>query len=164
MHTISTNEAVISPCNNYRYFLSRLISLDQKVLTFIMLNPSTADAVDDDPTIRRCIGFCDSLGYGTLQVVNLFAYRSTDPSELLTAEDPVGIENLEFVKNTVQKSDMIICAWGTKGSIKNQNKVIINHLKNFDLYALKITKGGHPSHPLYLKSDLKPMLFNKQTH
>lgn len=164
MEHISTKDAIISSCGKYRYFLSRVVGNSEKILTFIMLNPSTANAIDDDPTIRRCLSFCTSLGYGILHVVNLFAYRSTNPSELLIVENPVGKENLDFIKNVVQNSDMTICAWGTKGSIKNQDKFIINFLKNFDLYALKITKNGHPSHPLYLKSDLKPILFNKKAN
>lgn len=167
MEHVETKEAIISPCGNYRYFLSRKIGESKKTLTFIMLNPSRDDAIDDaiddDPTIKRCVGFCQSLGYGTLHVVNLFAFRSPDPSELLNAEDPIGEENLKFVKNTVQNSDMTICAWGTNGSIKNQDKVILNLLGDFDLYALKITKYNFPSHPLYLSADLKPVLFQKKS-
>lgn len=160
MTTVLTKEAVISPCEKYRYFLSRNVGGSTKSLVFIMLNPSTADAVDDDPTIRRCIGFCKSLGYGKLSVVNLFAFRATDPSELLAAHDPVGNENAKFIKDTVEKADLTICAWGTKGSINNQDKVVLELLKHSRLHALKISKRGYPCHPLYLKSDLKPFVFN----
>ncbi|HNQ92807.1 MAG TPA: DUF1643 domain-containing protein [Alphaproteobacteria bacterium] len=163
MGTILTKEAIISPCKKYRYFLNREIKSEGKTLTFIMLNPSTADASDDDPTIRRCIGFCNSLGYSKLNVVNLFAFRSTNPKELLKVNDPVGPENLSYIEKTIHSSDMVICAWGAKySSIKNQDKHILSLLKHYDLYALKVTKNGCPHHPLRLSSDLRPILFRKK--
>ncbi len=160
MVDVFIKDAVISPRGRYRYLLTRYISNSPKQLVFIMLNPSTADAVDDDPTIRRCIGFCKSFGYGKVSVVNLFAFRATDPSELLTAHDPIGAENAKYIKDTVEKADLTICAWGTKGSINNQDKVVLELLKHSRLHALKISKRGYPCHPLYLKSDLKPFVFN----
>lgn len=159
MGNIPIDDAVISACGEYRYFLRRRVGKSSKTLAFIMLNPSTADASTDDPTIRRCRGFCSTLGYGELRVVNLFALRATDPSELRRAKNPVGIENLEYIKKTVQNSDMTICAWGVKGSFMNQDRKIFELLKDNKLYTLKVTKNGHPCHPLYLKSDLKPVLF-----
>jgi len=129
-----------------------------------MLNPSIANALEDDPTIKRCKDFCNRLEYGTLNVVNLFARISPDPWVLNNQEDNVGPENLEHILKTAHSSDMIICAWGTKGTIRNQSENIINLLKDFDLYALKITKHGHPSHPLYLRADSKPVLFREKTH
>lgn len=158
------NNVIISPCTKYRYFLSSHISEQKKTLTFVMLNPSIANALEDDPTIKRCKGFCKSLGYGTLNVVNLFAHISPDPWELYKTDDPVGPENTEHLLKAAESSQMIICAWGTKGTINKQNENILNLLKGFDLHALKITKHKHPSHPLYLKAESTPILFREKAH
>ena len=133
MVDVFIKDAVISPRGRYRYLLTRYISNSPKQLVF---------------------------GYGKVSVVNLFAFRATDPSELLTAHDPIGAENAKYIKDTVEKADLTICAWGTKGSINNQDKVVLELLKHSRLHALKISKRGYPCHPLYLKSDLKPFVFN----
>ena len=85
--------AVLSPCGAYRYLLTRRFGPGKKLATFVMLNPSTADAERDDATIRKCVGFARSWGCAGLQVVNLFAFRATDPTDLRMADDPVGPEN-----------------------------------------------------------------------
>src|SRR5581483_9586135 len=95
----------------YRYSLARFFG-DGGVVNFIMLNPSTADAETDDPTIRRCLGFAKAWGYGTLVVTNLFAYRATDPAELAKAGDPVGPDNDTRLWSEAQLSDLVVCAWG----------------------------------------------------
>lgn len=151
--------AVISKCKNYRYLLNRKTShKNGKKLVFVMLNPSTADASKDDPTIRKCIGFGERLGYEDVEVVNLFAFRSTKPENLLTCDDPVGPSNDEFIGHAINTSDMVICAWGTKGSILDRDKEFLSHALN--LHALEITKDGHPKHPLYISYDKKPVPFN----
>lgn len=89
--------AIISECGKYRYSLSRIWDENKANVLFIMLNPSTADGDVDDPTIRRCIGFAKSWGYGGIYVGNLFAYRATDPKELLKVENPIGFENIHHL-------------------------------------------------------------------
>src|SRR5690348_16099160 len=106
-------DAVISDCGRYRYSLSRW-GWDERSgrCVFIMLNPSTADASVDDPTIRRCINFAQGWGYGMLEVVNLFAWRATFPKELALAPDPVGPHNGEYLTRAITIGDITVCAWG----------------------------------------------------
>lgn len=152
--------AVISPCGKYRYHLSRpLDGYGSKIVTFIMLNPSTADAETDDATIRKLKGFCQRLGYGYLNVVNLFAFRATDPKDLKKASDPMGPENMAYISMVTQQSDDVICAWGTHGIYGRQNEKVLEIMKDIDLHALEITKDGHPKHPLYISYDKQPILF-----
>lgn len=157
--------AVISDCGKYRHHLIRQISEDNpKFLLFIMLNPSTADAEIDDPTIRKCKGFCERLGYGKLVVVNLFDWRATDPNELKKVWEPVSKHNMNIIRASAIMADKVICAWGTKGNFMGQDKAVLKLLEdnNITPYALDITKDGHPKHPLYISYDKKPVLFTKK--
>ena len=156
--------ATFSKCEKYRYDLYRDDLRSEKhegLCLFIMLNPSTADETNDDPTIRRCISYAKKWGYEELIVVNLFSYRATDPKDLIKSESPVGEHNLKHILNAANKSNMIICAWGTKGNHLGQDKKVIKALKEKGnkLYCLRKTKDGHPSHPLYLPQNLKPTEF-----
>ena len=122
------------------------------MIMFIMLNPSTADAENDDPTIRRVINFTKSWGYGGVYVVNLYAYRSTDPKRLQQIQDPIGKENIVHIQSLMGRVEKVIYAWG-------------NHEKEpawlCDIvptpYCIDISKKGIPKHPLYLKKDLQPI-------
>lgn len=105
-------DAVISLCRQYRYWLSRQWDTSLPMVCFIMLNPSTADDNEDDPTIRKCTGFARRMGYGAIQVVNLFALRSTDPTKLRTAMDPIGPDTDEWICQTAGACRRVICAWG----------------------------------------------------
>lgn len=152
--------AVISECGKYRYVLKRNISQAlrwNKPCLFIMLNPSTADAELDDPTIRRCIGFAKSWGCTELTVVNLFAYRATDPKELESVEDPKGPENLPYIVNELMnhKLGIVVAAWGSNKFAKIQAEYIERELGPFK--SLGRNKDGSPKHPLYLpkNSELK---------
>lgn len=123
---------------------------------FVMLNPSTADGNEDDPTIRRCVGFAKRLGYDRLDVVNLFAWRATDPREVLSMTgdgDPIGPRNQEVIGFAAEDAGVIICAWGVHGSHIGQNETVLGWLEGRKVHALGLTKDGHPRHPLYLKSD-----------
>jgi len=167
-----SDSAVISDCGKYRYELTRKLSDKSKQCLFIMLNPSTADASENDPTIRRCINFAKNWDCGELIVVNLFAYRATDPKELrdrFTA-DPVGPDNHHYVTraiNRVMSADElfgeepgpVVCAWGANGAYMNQNQTTLGWIEgeNVTPMCLKRTKDGHPSHPLYLKNGLRPI-------
>lgn len=156
--------ASISTCKKYRRSLYRSWGVGKKVC-FIMLNPSTADGMEDDPTIRRCINFAKLWGYDGIVVKNLFAYRATSPNDMKIASDPIGPENMNDLQNITRSVDigMVVCAWGTHGGYMGQDKVVIKMLSDFGvkLNAIKITKSGHPSHPLYLKNDLIPFSFPK---
>ncbi len=149
------NDAVFSKDGLYRYWLSRPIAPMGKKVTFIGLNPSTADAIHNDPTISRCINFAKQWGASTLIVVNLFAYRSTDPRALKVAPDPVGPENDTWLRNAVTQSDLVVAAWGNGGNL-NGRAELVKRMFPTQLHALRLTKQGMPSHPLYLPSGLRP--------
>lgn len=150
--------AIISDCGKYRYALTRKWG-EGFCLAFIGLNPSTADANLDDPTIRRCIGFAKSLGYMGLYMVNLFAYRATDPKQMKSANDPIGPENDKYLLRYASNAGSVIAAWGAHGGFKGQDKAVINLLKNMPIDSLGVTKGGFPKHPLYLPKTTKPQYF-----
>ena len=138
----------------YRYTLWRGWSTDYPQVTFIMLNPSTADAQRNDPTIRRCIEFAQRWGFGSLEAVNLFAYRATYPVALFNAKNPVGAENDQFLMRAVARSACVVAAWGTKGTLLDRDKHVLQLLASWpNVHCLGVTKGGHPRHPLYVKSD-----------
>ncbi|MEC9374624.1 MAG: DUF1643 domain-containing protein, partial [Planctomycetota bacterium] len=112
--------ALFDPTGRYRYRLTRRFPdapADGPAACFVMLNPSTADAERDDPTIRRCIGFARGWGCATLDVVNLFAFRATRPADLRAAEDPVGPCNQRHVRAAIRRADMVIFAWGDHGAL-----------------------------------------------
>lgn len=137
------------------------------VCVFIMLNPSTADGEQDDPTIRRCVAFAKAWGFDAMEVVNLFAYRATDPRELLRLncnDDPWGPENREAVMSAVRRAGKVVCAWGAHGGHLEQDEEVFGWIEDeisladreIPICALKLTKDRYPSHPLYLKADVQP--------
>ena len=139
----------------------------EKTLCFVMLNPSTADATKDDPTIKRCRGYAVRWGYQHLYVVNLFAYRATDTKELYDRVYPgtliVGPENDDYILRVAKESDRIIAAWGAVRQAFEWRAAYVREMlrKNCPgkVYALGLTKAGHPRHPLYVKKDAEPFLF-----
>ena len=145
--------ATFSDCRKYRYALSRTWNGKKKTILFIGLNPSTADEKIDDPTIRRCINYAQNWGYGSLLMVNLFAYRATMPSELKNVKNPIGNDNDLHIIELSKKADIAVAAWGNEGNLLNRDKEVKKILPN--LMCLKINKSGQPSHPLYQKKDLK---------
>lgn len=139
-----------------------------RTVAFVGLNPSTADETQDDPTVRRCIGFARSWGFERMVMLNLFALRSTDPRALRKHPDPVGPLNDEWLIEETRKADMVVCAWGTNGAFIPQGKHAamlrcdFMHLRLASLVpeklrVLGLTKGGHPKHPLYLRADTEPV-------
>lgn len=148
--------AVFSDDMRYRYRLDRDFLGDAPRAVFVMLNPSTADAELDDPTIRRCIGFAKSWGCAGLTVVNLFAYRATDPRELKRVSYPVGLDNERHVKEACEGRP-VVCAWGAHGSLFRQDARVLRWLRECGArpHVLKLTAGGMPSHPLYLPATLE---------
>ena len=144
--------AFLSPCGLYRYSLMRTLFTGRGRVLFIMLNPSTADAEVDDPTIRRCIGFAREWGFQELEVANLFALRATDPKELRKASDPVGPENDRHLMMMSSCADAVIAAWGAHGAYRNRSRQVLGLLEG-TVECLGLTKQGHPKHPLYIRAD-----------
>jgi hypothetical protein len=122
---------------------------------FVCLNPSTADATVDDPTLRRCIGFAKSWGYGGVLTGNLFGFRATDPSALRVVSDPVGPRNNKWLTRLAHRSDLVIAGWGNDGSLYGRSSVVRQMFP--DLHYLKMNQAGEPAHPLYLPSKLTPV-------
>ncbi|MEK2647462.1 DUF1643 domain-containing protein [Bdellovibrio sp. BCCA] len=148
--------AILSECGKYRYVLTRSLNSVlrwHKPMLFIMLNPSTADASVDDPTIRRCIAFAKRAGATQLTVVNLFALRSPDPESLAKSSDPIGPENDRHIAEQIGKHKglPIIAAWGAHKFAKDRATQIVGMYN--DLFCLGKTKNGEPRHPLYVKGD-----------
>jgi hypothetical protein len=153
--TIQHASAIISPCGRYRYSLTRG-NCDQKPVLFVMLNPSTADALEDDPTIRRCVGFAKSWSYDSIQVVNLFAWRATDPNNLpWKSVEAVGPENDDHINQHAKSAGLIVCAWGNHVSTSSRASHVIRLLKSsgVPVKCLGRNKSGTPKHPLYLASN-----------
>jgi len=148
--------AKFSECMKYRYSLTRIWNDDTfsaPLLVFVGLNPSTADAEKDDPTIRRCIGFAKDWGYRGIVMLNIFAYRATNPREIKDVPDKIGKYNDVFLNNFAGDNnyDVIFC-WGAFPEYKwrmNQVENIFTHGK-----PIALSKDGFPRHPLYLKKDL----------
>lgn len=151
-----SSTAVFSPCRRYRYSLFRQWSMAHGgFAAFIGLNPSTADETNDDPTIRRCVGFAKAWGFDALVMLNLFAFRATDPDEMRRADDPVGPENDEWIAKSVNGAGIIVAAWGTHGAFRPARVKAVRALVP-TLYHLGLSKDGHPKHPLYLKASTVP--------
>lgn len=187
--------AQISPCGKYRYRLWREWRLGNSTqwdmwteddgspaldgsghqigeplsCVFVMLNPSTADGEQDDPTIRRCVAYAKAWGYDRMEVVNLFAWRATDPKELLAVDaddDPVGFENDKAIQKAIFGAGIVVCAWGVTGCHLGQDETALGWIadavevmsdeREIPVTALKLTKEGFPAHPLYLASHLRP--------
>ena len=165
--------AVFSPCREYRYSLRRDIGGPGGPLLFIMLNPSTADETEDDPTIRRCIGFATAWGACELFIANLFALRATDPDEMKAHSAPIepdidGILNdfaIGYLARHVQRGDgAIVCAWGNDGAHRHRGSEVRRWLRSVlpsdaRLLCLGVNGTGEPKHPLYLKKDLTPVVW-----
>jgi hypothetical protein len=152
--------AVISECGKYRYHLWRRWDMDLPTMVWVMLNPSTADATEDDPTIRRCIGFAKREGCGGISVLNVFAYRATDPVELTKVADPVGPKNEAYLcyARNVSLMTILVCGWGKQrpGKVLREayrNAGVILTCRNAHCFGKN--QDGSPKHPLYLPSNAK---------
>jgi hypothetical protein len=161
--------AVISRNSKYRYHLRRTFDGNRgPIATFIMLNPSMADHLVDDPTIRKCMGFCATWGCAELSVVNLFAFRASNPAELREADDPVGPENRIHVRRAVANAvaqpspGPVVCAWGLHGGFMAEDKIVLHWIAALcQPLCLGLTRQGHPRHPLYLPYTTKLMRFEQ---
>lgn len=153
--------AVLSPCGTYRYELTRRWS-NRPLVGWVMLNPSTADADVDDPTVRRCIGFAKAWGYGGLVIRNLFALRATDPCELDRHADPVGPDNDTHLSRC-KYDDKTVIAWGARGGDRGHEVLELLEKQGARPHQLAVTDGGQPRHPLYLKAGLVPTAVSRRT-
>lgn len=141
----------------YRYLLWRSWRPAEPHALFVMLNPSTADATEDDPTIRRCVAFARDWGHGGLVVANLFSLRATDPRELRGHIDPIGPRTDETLRRAAKTAGVVVAAWGCGGHLLHRNLAVARLLRGIaPLHHLRLTKHGDPSHPLYLPKSLTP--------
>jgi hypothetical protein len=149
-------EAYISIDEKYRYILSRTWDDSLPFVTFICLNPSTADAKQDDPTSLKCIKYAKRWGMGGMFIVNLFAFRDTHQRQLWEVENPVGEENNDFLKKSVGKSSLVVAAWGNCRTSQSRQRAI-DVCKMFpNLHCLRVNITGDPHHPLYLSDHIQP--------
>ena len=152
---VVTGKAGFSRCRRYRYWLRRRWDPLLPPCAFIGLNPSIADAHTDDPTLRRCINFARDWGYGSLLMVNLFAWRATDPRELKKVADPVGARANFWLRRALSEADLVVAAWGNGGRLTYRAHAVASWLE--DLQCLGVTAQGMPRHPLYCARSAMPM-------
>lgn len=159
--------AVYSDCRRYRYRLTRRwdTHFDRvSLVAFIGLNPSTATEVDNDPTVARCIQYAKDWGFGAMTMLNAFAFRATDPRNMKCVDDPVGPDNDMHLIDVAAAADRVVACWGTHATHLNREdhllKMFYKHAVR--LSCLKLTKEGHPNHPLYLRKDLHPIPFRPE--
>lgn len=164
----SASGAVISLCGAYRYSLWRKWG-PGRLMTFIMLNPSTADALKPDPTLTRCMQYAKTSGYDGVAIVNLCAFRSASPEDLFLCKDPMGPDNLMHLQRAIRYArtgnvpSHIVCAWGA--TVRRMPYLFGDSIDMLECHRgpyhmLKMTDSGHPSHPLYLKKELRPVNFD----
>jgi Uncharacterized protein conserved in bacteria len=144
--------AVYSPCEAYRYTLTRTWDPAGRKVLFVMLNPSTATEVQNDPTVERCERRARALGFGSFRVCNIFAYRATDPKVMRAQADPVGPLNDQAIADSALWADAVVCAWGTHGAHLSRGAQVEALLRatGKPLSHLGLSKDGHPKHPLYI--------------
>ncbi|MBV1865222.1 MAG: DUF1643 domain-containing protein [Rhodobacteraceae bacterium] len=150
--------AVYSECENYRYELTRVWDVAGRKAVFVMLNPSTATEIQNDPTVERCERRARALGFGGFRVCNIFAYRATDPRDMRAQDDPVGGANDAAILQACAWADQIVCAWGTHGEHLKRGPQVEKMLRAQPkpLFHLGLSKMGHPKHPLYIAYAVQP--------
>ncbi|WP_299297674.1 DUF1643 domain-containing protein [uncultured Tateyamaria sp.] len=154
--------AVYSDCERYRYSLTRIWDPAGQRVNFVMLNPSTATEVQNDPTVERCERRARTLGFGSFAVTNIFAWRDTDPRAMRAATDPVGPDNDAAIAECAGWADQVIAAWGTHGAHLGRGETVATLLRGMDrpIYHLGLSKAGHPKHPLYLPYSQQPQTWS----
>lgn len=152
--------AEYSPCTLWRYSLTRVWAPDGGRVLFVMLNPSTATEVQNDPTVERCERRARALGFGGFRVCNIFAFRATDPRVMRAAPDPVGPLNDAAILAGADwvGAGPVVCAWGTHGAHMDRGPAVERLLRATDrsLFHLGLTRAGHPKHPLYIGYGRQP--------
>ncbi len=162
---IQQSVAHFSDCEQYRYWLRRDWDANLPAIGFLMLNPSTADEVANDPTIERCQRRAIAMGYGSMIIVNLFPFRLTDSTLLHTVGDLLGDskEADDCIVRAVQASDMTVCGWGKHALAAPRARHVLSLLKTAGLQhkvkCLQLNKDGSPQHPLYIAYAQPPQPF-----
>ena len=154
----SDSGAVFSECRRWRYLLWRRWDPARPVANFLMLNPSTADERQLDPSCTRARVYAERWGYGSLIVTNLFGWRATDPEEMKAVRDPVGRDNDRAILRAARESAIVVCAWGNHGTHMGRSQTIRELLRKAKIAprVLRMNAGGEPAHPLYLPARLRP--------
>jgi len=150
--------AELSYCRNYRYALWRTWDDEKGKAMFIGLNPSTANEIEDDRTIKRCISYAKQWGYGGIIMGNLFAYRTPSPAKMMMSNDPVGPENDTWLKRLSEEADIVVAMWGNSGSFLNRSNEVVKMFPS--LMCLRITNAGQPHHTRGLPDGIKPIPYN----
>ena len=152
---VVTRRAVFSDCGTYRYALWREWAQNPvRRCLFVMLNPSTADSEQDDPTIRRCVAFAKAWGADALDVANLYAFRATKPKDMKAASDPVGPDNDAWIERRVRRAGQVVLAWGQNAEPQRAANVVRSiRALNVPMYCLGTTDAGEPRHPLFIPAD-----------
>ena len=150
--------AVYSPCERYRYLLTRTWGPGPERALFVMLNPSTATEYQNDPTVERCERRARALGYGAFRVTNIFAFRATDPLVMRAEPDPIGPADDAAIVESAHWADRIVCAWGSHGAFLDRGRQVEALLRatGRPLWHLGLTQGGQPKHPLYIGYSCQP--------
>ena len=153
--------AVYSDCERYRYLLTRVWEPAGRKALFIMLNPSTATEVQNDPTVERCERRARTLGFGGFRVTNIFAWRDTDPRAMRAATDPVGSRNDAAITEAIDWADTVVAAWGAHGAHLARGAAVEQLLRASGamVHHLGLTQAGHPKHPLYIAYSEVPQLW-----
>jgi hypothetical protein len=144
----------------YRYTLVRTWNYSKPPIVFIGLNPSVADEQHDDRTVRKCISIARWKGFGTLIMLNAFAYRSTDPYGLYTAKEPIGQLNNEWIEYICTCSETVVIAWSNHAMYRNRHYKLLELLKGIPLYCLGVNTNGTPKHPLYMPTNTPLISYN----
>jgi hypothetical protein len=154
--------AVFSDCRRYRYRLWRIWDASLSPACFILMNPSTADEIANDPTVERCQRRAAMLGYGGLIVVNVFAWRETDsrklPKLVAAGTDITGPDNDAAILSAARESKLVVCGWGKPGELNGRGRSVVRLLNDAGItpHALAVNADGSPKHPLYIGYSIKP--------
>lgn len=158
MVTETEAPAIFSMDRRYRYLVRRRVALAKGICLWIMLNPSSANETENDPTVRRCITFARDWGFGTMEVVNLYALVSTVPPKLWKESDPVGPENDRHILEAAQKADRVMLGWGNHGVGRARAVVEMLQQAGIPMGYLELTQEGQPRHPLYVRKNRVPTI------
>jgi hypothetical protein len=158
-----TSGADFSPCRKYRYKLWRVWDSSKPICLFILLNPSTADEVENDPTVERCERRARQMSFGGLTVCNVFAFRATSPDIMKAQKDPIGLKNDSTIADEAARAGMVICGWGENGQHISRSKAVLAvlHRAEVPLHYLRLNKSGEPQHPLYISYRQQPQLWSE---
>ncbi|WP_040819178.1 DUF1643 domain-containing protein [Litoreibacter arenae] len=157
----AASTALYSDCERYRYALTRVWDEGGRKVSFVMLNPSTATEVQNDPTVERCERRARALGFGAFRVCNIFAWRDTDPHKMRKAAEPIGPANDASIAEACNWADTVVAAWGTHGEHLSRGPQVEALMRSTGnpLYHLGLSKAGHPKHPLYIAYTQQPELW-----